>query len=70
MKNKHIWIMIICCALPLIGFGVAWLLGIPLGTLGITALILLCPLGHILMMVGMRKKHSEHTPAPPKAEKA
>ncbi len=60
MKSKHMWIMVICCALPLIGFGVAWYLGVPLGALGTTALILLCPIGHIVMMVTMGKKHSEH----------
>lgn len=61
MKNKHALIMIICCLLPVVGFAVAFLLGIPLGTLGILALLLLCPLGHILMMRSMGKKNTEHT---------
>lgn len=61
MKNRHTLLMLIGCLLPLLGFGVAWFLGVPLGTLGIAALFLLCPLIHILMMRGMGKKHgSEH----------
>ena len=60
MKNKHVLIMVICCLLPVVGFGVAFFLGIPLGTLGTAALFLLCPLGHILMMRSMGKKHAQH----------
>ena len=60
MKNKHALIMVICCLLPVVGFSVAFFLGIPLGTLGTAALFLLCPLGHILMMRSMGKKHAEH----------
>jgi len=60
MKNKHALIMVICCLLPVVGFAVAFFMGIPLGTLGTVALLLLCPLGHILMMRSMGKKHAEH----------
>ena len=60
MKNKHALIMVICCLLPVVGFSVAFFLGIPLGTLGVVALFLLCPLGHILMMRSMGKKHVQH----------
>ncbi len=60
MKNKHALIMVICCLLPVVGFAVAFFLGIPLGTLGTAALFLLCPLGHILMMRSMGKKHAQH----------
>lgn len=66
MKNRHTLLMLICCLLPLLGFGVAWLLGVPLGTLGIVLLFLFCPLSHIFMMRGMGKKHdAEHDPASP-----
>ena len=61
MKNKHALIMFICCLLPVVGFAVAFFLRIPLGMLGVVALVLLCPLGHIVMMWGMGKKHTEHT---------
>ncbi len=60
MKNKHALIMIICCLLPAVGFTVAFFLGVPLGTLGIVALLLLCPLGHIVMMWSMGEKHARH----------
>ncbi len=60
MKNKHALIMIICCLLPVVGFAVAFFLGVPLGALGTAALFLLCPLGHILMMQSTGKKHAQH----------
>ncbi len=65
MKNKHMLIMFICCLAPIVGFGVAFLLGIPLGTLGIVALLLLCPVGHIIMMRSMGKDHAGHDHAGP-----
>ncbi len=60
MENKHALIMVICCLLPVVGIAVAFFMGIPLGILGTVALFLLCPLGHILMMRSMGKKHAEH----------
>ena len=56
--KKHLLIMILCCLIPLAGLGVAWVLGVRLGTLGIVALMLLCPLSHLLLMRGMN--HKEH----------
>ena len=52
--------MIICCVAPVAGFAIAFLLGVPLGTLGIVALLLLCPLGHLIMMRSMGKKYEGH----------
>lgn len=63
MKGKHSWVMLICCLVPILGLGVAWLLGVPLGTLGTVALLLLCPLGHFLMMRGGGHTAS-HSPTP------
>ncbi len=53
MSNKHTLIMLLCCLVPLAGFFLVSVLGIPLSSLGTVALVLLCPLIHILMMRGM-----------------
>ena len=53
--------MLVCCLVPLAGLGVALLFGVPLGSLGILALLVVCPLSHLLMMRGAGHKagHSE-----------
>ncbi len=61
MNSKHMWIMVACCLIPLAGLGAAWAFGIPLGNLGIFAMVLLCPLMHIFMMRGMG--HNNHKEA-------
>lgn len=50
MKNRHFWIMFICCLVPIAGLTVALSLGVPLGTPGTVALLVLCPIVHILLM--------------------
>ncbi|MFQ5885039.1 MAG: DUF2933 domain-containing protein [Thermoplasmata archaeon] len=49
--------MILCCLIPIIVLVVLWLIGISTEIL-IFAVILLCPIIHITMMLGMRKKSS------------
>ncbi len=53
MNSKHMLIMALCCLIPLAGFFVVSAFGIDLAGLGTVALVLLCPLLHILMMRGM-----------------
>ncbi len=50
MNNRHLLIMLICCLVPLVAFAVITVLGVPLTSLGYVILILLCPLGHLLLM--------------------
>ncbi len=59
MKRKHLWIMLACCLLPVGALIAATVFGVPLGTLGTFALLLLCPLGHLLMMRGSGHKSSQ-----------
>lgn len=54
LRQKPFLITLICCLIPLVGLGVAWFFGVPLGTLGIFALVLLCVGGHLFLMRGMR----------------
>ena len=52
IKKNHTLAMILCCGIPLVGILVLSSLGI-LGSWGYYALLLICPLGHLLMMRGM-----------------
>lgn len=58
MKSKHFWLMLLCCLIPLVGIGVALIFGVSLGIWSIVALLLICPLSHILLMRGMG--HESH----------
>jgi len=48
--RNHSFAMLICCAIPLIAISVLSFTGI-LGPWGLYALILLCPLLHLLVML-------------------
>ena len=54
--RSHFLMMILCCAIPIIGIVVLSRMGI-LGSWGFYLLMLLCPLLHILLM---RKMGSHH----------
>ena len=52
----HMWMMAICCGLPIIGFLAIAVLGISMPSLE-TALFLICPIGMIAMMYFMYRDH-------------
>lgn len=52
--NKHLLIMILCCLAPIAALAAISILKIPLTTALTVALVLLCPLGHLLLMRGMQ----------------
>ena len=52
----HMWMMAICCGLPIIGFLAIAVLGISMPSLE-TALFLICPIGMIAMMYFMHRDH-------------
>ena len=62
IKKNHALAMILCCGIPLVGILALSTLGI-LGSWGYYALLLICPLGHLLMMRGMHSNSEEHMTA-------
>ncbi len=54
---KHMLIMIVCCVIPLALLLAVFVFKVNLGTLGLFAVMLLCPLLHIFMMRGMMGGH-------------
>ena len=52
IKQNHFLAMVLCCTIPLVGILVLSSMG-KLGSWGYYALLLICPLGHLLMMRGM-----------------
>lgn len=58
MNKKHALLMVACCLVPLIGLGIINFFHIPLGQAASFGLVLLCPLGHLLMMKTMM--HGDH----------
>jgi hypothetical protein len=62
--NRHIWIMVLCCLIPVAALGAIFLLKIPVSQVVTVSLILLCPLSHVLMMALGGHQHGSSTATP------
>ncbi len=64
LKSRHLLIMLACCLIPLVGLAAITLFNIPANNVLTFGLVLLCPLGHLLlmkyMMPGHGHAHAEH----------
>ena len=59
IKKNHALAMILCCGIPIVGIMVLSALGI-LGSWGYYALLVICPVGHLLMMRRMHSNSEEN----------
>ena len=59
MNKHHIWIMLLCCLLPLLGLAAIFLFNISANTVLYFGLILLCPIGHFFMMGNMHNHNDQ-----------
>ena len=62
MKKSHMWIMVLCCLIPIAGLVAVAFFKIPLDNVLFYGLVLLCPLSHLLMMKFMGHEHSSVAP--------
>ena len=59
MKKSHLWLMLLCCLIPVIGLAAVYLFKVPVSNVIFYGMILLCPLSHIFMMKFMGHDHSQ-----------
>ena len=57
MNKKHWILMLLCCLVPVAALAGIFLLRIPVNTVLLIALVLICPLSHALLMAFMDQEH-------------
>ena len=59
--QRHLLLMLVCCLIPVVALAAIYLFRIPVPTVLTYAVLLLCPLSHVLMMAFMGRNHNQPT---------
>ncbi len=57
MKKSHVWLMLLCCLIPVVGLTAVYVFKVPVSSVLLYGMVLLCPLSHILMVSFMGHDH-------------
>lgn len=60
MSKKHIIILLLCCLIPVVAIGLILLFRLSVNQVLLLALVLLCPLSHLLMMRFLPHDENHH----------
>lgn len=63
LNPKHTLIMVVCCLIPVTAFAAFFIFNVPLNTVILFALVLMCPLSHLLLMKYMWNAGATHDKA-------
>ena len=55
--NRHLWIMLLCCLIPIAALTALFVLGVSLSTALLVGIFLLCPILHLWVMKSMGHTH-------------
>lgn len=58
-KGNHTLLMVVCCVVPMALLAAIFLFNVPISTIGLFAVVLLCPLMHLFMMRSMGHGHQQ-----------
>jgi len=66
MKKSHLLIMLLCCLIPVAALAAIYLFNVPVNSVLLFGLVLLCPISHLLMMkfMGHDHNHEETSESP------
>jgi len=66
MTRKHMLVLVLCCLVPVAALTAVVVFRLPVSSVLLFGLVLLCPISHVVMMALMGRDHASHghSPAP------